>query len=297
MRSGIKFLTLTNRQSYWVSNVRLIQKFRRHGLVTSLKIGTNLVLDLCLGKLSDKFFHRLTAVRRLVIANRLANEVDNEIQYGIFKGMKLVSLRWGGHDKAPMILGSYESEVSRAIEKSAIRATTFIDIGAADGYFAIGAVFSGLFERAICFEISEEGRDSINLNAARNNVADKVTIHAEASENSLLSLSTELNSGELFLLCDIEGGEFDLFSPRVLHGFRQSTILIEIHDFSETDCDRYLKLKSLAEPLFSLSELSQESRNPNLSMNTRVLHDDDKWLLMSEGRPKAMTWLLLSPKV
>ncbi len=276
--------------------MNFIQKIKRHGFVKSLKIGGNLVLDNSLAKLSDNFFHRLTAVRRLVIAERLAVELDNEIQYGIFKGMKLSSLRWGRHDKAPMMLGLYESEVSREIEKAAVHATTFIDVGAADGYFAVGAIFSGLYANSVCFEISGEGRDSIKLNAEKNGVASKVSIFEEANEETLLKVAEKVNTSDLFILCDIEGGEFDLFTLRVLQALKKSTILIEIHDFSEADRKRYSSLKLMAESVFNLDELTQESRNPNTLINTRMLHDDDKWLMMSEGRPKAMTWLRLSPR-
>ena len=274
----------------------IFQKIRRHGLVKSLKLGGNLAIDMSLAKMSDNFFHRLTAVRRLIIAQRLADELDNEIQHGVFRGMRLSSLRWGGHDKAPMMLGLYEIEVSREIEKAAIHATTFIDIGAADGYFAVGATFSGLYRDSVCFEISSEGRDSIKSNAEINGVANKVSVLAEANEENLLKMAERMNTKDLFILCDIEGGEFDLFTPRVLKAFKQSTILIEIHDFSDFDRERYLSLKMMAESQFNMSELTQESRNPNILTSTRALHDDDKWLMMSEGRPKAMTWLRLSPR-
>jgi hypothetical protein len=276
--------------------VNFIQKIKRHGVFTSLKIGGNLAIDRSLSKLSDDFFHRLTAVRRLVIAERLAVELDNEIHHGIFSGMKLSSLRWGGHDKAPMMLGLYESEVTSEIEKAASHTTTFVDVGAADGYFAVGSVFSDLYANAICFEISSEGRDSIKLNAERNGVADKVSIHAEATEEALLKMAEGVDTKDLFILCDIEGGEFDLFTLRVLQAFKKSTILVEIHDFTENDRKRYISLKLMAESIFNISEITQESRNPNILVSTRVLHDDDKWLLMSEGRPKAMTWLRLTPK-
>jgi hypothetical protein len=231
-----------------------------------------------------------------MIANRLAAELDNEIQHGIFAGMRLSSLRWGGHDRAPMILGLYESEVNREIEKSASHATIFIDIGAADGYFAVGAVFSGLYKESICFEISEEGRESIAKNAERNGVLDKTTILAEANEDSLLSTVKGVASNELFVLCDIEGGEFDLFTIAVLKALKSATILIEIHDFSKSDCDKYRMLKLLAGSIFDVHEVTQEARNPNLLEKTRMIHDDDKWLMMSEGRSKAMTWLLLIPR-
>ncbi len=272
------------------------QKIRHHGILKSLQICRNLAIDLSLAKLPDSFFHRLMAVRRLIIAERLAFELNNDVHDGIFRGMKLSSLRWGGHDKAPMLLGLYESEVMHEIEKAAIRKKTFVDIGAADGYFAVGAVFSNLYDFSICYEISHEGRESIKQNAERNGVANRVSIYAEATEEALLKMAERVETRDLFILCDIEGGEFDLFSLRVLESLKHSTILIEIHDFTENEYKRYVSLKSMAESFFNLTEINQASRNPNILTSSRGLYDDDKWLMMSEGRPKAMTWLHLTPK-
>jgi len=205
-------------------------------------------------------------------------------------------MRWGSHDKAAMLLGTYEYEVLIEIERAAINKEIFVDIGAADGYFAVGAVFSSLYTKSICFEISGDGRASIAMNALENNVLDKVEILGEATTDSLLEILINNDPKKLFLLCDIEGGEFELFTPEILEALSESTILIEIHDFSDEFKKSFLKLKENALQHFHIREIMQESRNPNLSAVSSGLHDDDKWLLMSEGRARAMTWLLLSPK-
>ena len=274
----------------------MFNKLRKHGITASIRISKNLVFDKAISKFSEDLFHRITAVRRQILSQRISSSVNNEVQHGRFKHLKLSNLRWGSRDKAAMLLGVYEYEVLVEIEKASINADVFVDIGAADGYFAIGAVFSGLFEKSICFEISSDGRESITINARENNVLDKIEIIGEATTDSLLDMMVNNDPKRLFLLCDIEGGEFDLFTPEILESLSESTILVEIHDFSEEHRKSFQKLRGDALQHFQIREVVQESRNPNVSVIASGLHDDDKWLLMSEGRPRAMTWLLLSPK-
>lgn len=274
----------------------MFSKIRKHGITGSIRIGKTLLFDKAISKFSENLFHRITAVRRQILSQRISSSVDNEVQHGSFKNLRLSNLRWGSHDKAAMLLGAYENEVLVEIEKASINANVFVDIGAADGYFAIGAVFSGLYEKSICFEISSDGRESIASNAENNNVRDRVEIIGEATTNSLLNVLMNYDSRRIFLLCDIEGGEFNLFTPEILRALSGSTILIEIHDFSYESRESFQKLKEEAKQHFLIREVLQESRNPNVSAIARDFHDDDKWLLMSEGRPRAMTWLLLSPK-
>lgn len=276
--------------------MNIINKLRKHGITESIKIGKNLTLDKIISYLPENLFHRITAVRRQVLSRRISSSVNHEVQHGSFKNLKLSNMRWGSHDKAAMLLGTYEYEVLIEIERAAINKEIFVDIGAADGYFAVGAVFSSLYTKSICFEISGDGRASIAMNALENNVLDKVEILGEATTDSLLEILINNDPKKLFLLCDIEGGEFELFTPEILEALSESTILIEIHDFSDEFKKSFLKLKENALQHFHIREIMQESRNPNLSAVSSGLHDDDKWLLMSEGRARAMTWLLLSPK-
>lgn len=274
----------------------MFSKIRKHGITGSIRIGKNLLFDKAISSFSENLFHRITAVRRQILSQRIASSVNNQVQHGRFKHLKLSNLRWGSHDRAAMLLGAYEYEVLVEIEKASINADIFVDIGAADGYFAIGAVFSGLYEKSICFEISSDGRESIAINAQENNVLNKVEINGEATTDSLLEMLIKNDPKRLFLLCDIEGGEFVLFTPEILEALSESTILVEIHDFSDEYRTGFQKMKEEALQHFQIREVVQESRNPNVSKFASSLHDDDKWLLMSEGRPRAMTWLLLSPK-
>ena len=70
---------------------------------------------------------------------------------------------WGQGDRSSKILGLYEKEIQDlivSIQKDK-NYSTFVDIGGADGFFAIGSLVNNLFEKCEVFEISKKGRNSI----------------------------------------------------------------------------------------------------------------------------------------
>ena len=109
---------------------------------------------------------------------------QNKVAYGIFKGMKLSNnIWWGKFDIATKLLGQYELHILDKIIDLSDEFETFIDIGAADGYYAVGAVFSNLYSKSICFEISEFGRQVIEENSTINQVSNKIQIHGIATKS------------------------------------------------------------------------------------------------------------------
>jgi hypothetical protein len=145
---------------------------------------------------------------RREIGIQLYQKFDGKIKYGIFQGQILgLNEWWGLYDIAPMLLGTYEIHVQNKLKALAQKDALFVDIGAADGFYAVGAVSSGLYARAVCFEISSTGREIIKKNCVVNNVENLVEIRGEVNKEELIG---EINKwlGRVVVLCDIEGGEF-----------------------------------------------------------------------------------------
>jgi len=112
----------------------------------------------------DKFRHETVQERKQRISLEVFHTNGGFIRHGPFKGMRLSEETWWGkNDLGAQTLGLYEPSVLRFIEKktAAEPVPTFIDIGAADGYYAVGMLFSRLASRCICFESSESGRRTI----------------------------------------------------------------------------------------------------------------------------------------
>jgi hypothetical protein len=200
---------------------------------------------------------------------------------------------WGGGYLASKILGTYERHIARLLESLADPNGVLIDIGAADGYFAVGCLKRGFFARAICFEISTAGRRSILENAEQNGVADAVSIHGAADREEIIGLLADIPSG--VILCDIEGAEYDLFDPDLLRACRHLHVIVEMHDHI-VGPDRRAALLESAGEFFAVDNLRSENIETETFTELSGFRDDFRLLAFSEGRGRVGDWLLMSPK-
>ncbi len=222
---------------------------------------------------------------------------NSTVRYGPFKGLKLSSDNWwGSGDRASMLLGLYEQEVLESLTNIPKNYRTFIDLGAADGYYSIGVLINNLFDRSYCFEMSEKGRNIIREKALINGVSDNILIHGIADKDFYRAItSDQLSNSVLFV--DIEGGEFDLFSKELFRIFKESIIFIELHDWFFKDGKiKLAKLRNDAEEFFCITELTTSTRDLSGFPELEKFSDTDRWLICSEGRARLMTWYRLDPR-
>ena len=231
--------------------------------------------------------------KRIDLSNKVSKIFNNTVQEGPFKGMIISEDQfWGPGDKASKILGLYEKEIQDLInqiqEKNNFPA--FIDIGGADGFFAVGSVKNNLFKNCEVFEISKRGRQSIEESAIKNNVADLISIKSEANEKTLSSIENINNS---VILCDIEGSEYDLFSENLIKNMHPSNVIIEIHKNPDISLKEFEdKFKNL----FSINKITQGPRSLKGFGELKNFNDNNRALLASEGRSCIQEWWHLSPK-
>ena len=235
-------------------------------------------------------------MRRLILSNKIDQLFNSTVKYGQFQGLRLISKSWwGASDRASILFGLYEQEVLNSLKNIPSRYKYFIDLGAADGYYAIGVLISGLCKKSYCFEISEKGREIIKENAIINNVLDSIEIRGIAKQNFYESIPlNEIEESILFI--DIEGGEFEILNKASFSVFKKSIIFIELHDWFYDDGDEKLKeLKLSAGKTHAISEIIMKSRDLSIYEELKTYPDNDRWLICSEGRGQLMTWLRLDP--
>ena len=285
---------------------KIIQSIQKDGLFSTLrKILLFIVfkLQILLRRFTQPFYYFSTDAvihrRRLLISKNLVAKLHGKVKYGHFSGFILgEGYEWGQTDLGNMLLGLYEKEVMEELSKASKNYDYLIDLGAADGYYAIGCLVSGMFDKTYCYEISEQSRKHLASNSSLNGVSDKIDINGIATNDFFKGLlAKNVNLEKCLLLCDIEGGEFELFDNDVLEAFQHSTIIIEIHEWHENGLERYQKLRDRASRFFDISELKTTSRDLSPYPEVASLNDNDRWLLCSEGRHHLMTWLVLKPKV
>ena len=113
---------------------------------------------------------------------------------------------------APKVLGTYEIELGDWVEKLITDPPSIvINIGAAEGYYAVGLALRCPGLRMITFETDARGRELIAELAERNGVAGRVQIEATCTVETL-GQHLAGNTAP-FLMVDIEGGEIALLDP------------------------------------------------------------------------------------
>lgn len=98
--------------------------------------------------------------RREKISKQLAEQLDFTVRYGPFKGLRLsTKFNWGKSDVVPMLLGTYEQSILDYLSTRRNKIRNFINLGAGDGYYVAGMLFSGLARYA--YEMNKSSRELI----------------------------------------------------------------------------------------------------------------------------------------
>ncbi len=271
--------------------------FKRDGIIGFFNV--------LIGKFGFKFrFHTALDKRKLWLVDYLFLACNSQVISGHFMGMKLMKKsNWDkkifkyNPDLSSKITGLYEQEVqNKIVELQKInKKKYFINFGAGEGYFALGVLHSGLFERAIAFEISDESRNIMIENSKINNLDKKLSIKHAANSSFLNDiLDTVKRAEDIFILADIEGEEFKIFSDNNLDKLKNSNLIIEFHRHHIVEENE--KFKEKLNKYFNVSILSTSNRSfADISL-LKELNDDDRWLIASENRPYLMNWFVCTPK-
>jgi len=239
----------------------------------------------------------LVDLRRTQLSEELSERFHATVQYGPFRGMQFPeSSWWGRRDRACMLLGMYEQEVQELLVEVSPGRSTFVDVGAADGFYAVGALVSGLFSRTIAFEMSEEGRQTISESARLNHVEARITIEGHADKQFVRQLK-DFDPADTVILVDIEAGEFELFDEGVFSSLAGGIVIIELHHQFRSDGDALLrKLLSQSEAHFEHRLFSMGARDLSKFSEVHAYPDNCRWLLCAESRPLLMSWVVLQPR-
>ncbi|MFP4598961.1 MAG: hypothetical protein ACLFVJ_11960, partial [Persicimonas sp.] len=145
---------------------------------------------------------------------------------------------WGAH--IPKLLGIYEKEVQYILERCIeMEFEHVIDIGGAEGYYAVGMLQRMPDARLTVFEMLEDGREMIEELATRNQVLDRLVIAAECTPEKLQSHISRDGVG--LIICDVEGYEAELIDPAKVAGLKSAHLLVEVHDHRVEGCTDILR--------------------------------------------------------
>ena len=236
--------------------------------------------------------------KKYKLGKKLAEYSKEKILFGPYSGTKLIfKSDWSYTDFGSKYLGTYERQIQKRIIylKKKFKLDFFVDCGAAEGFHIISLLKKKIFKKAAAFEINKKSRDLLVKNAINNKVKKRISVYPEANFASLKKLKIKNFKKTLFLL-DIEGAEFNLFDKNFCRYFSKSFFIIEDHNFLILNKKKTNSFYKTIKKFFKIEFVEDNFENP---LNYKILDnftEDEKYLILSEGRPLRMQWIILLPK-
>lgn len=195
------------------------------------------------------------------------------------------------------LLGTYEMELHPAFERLSYRPfSRLIDVGAAEGYYAVGLLHWRPDLDVLAFEMNAAHRDCVVALARENGVAARLSVRGFCDVAALRELGDGL--AEALLIVDVEGYEKALLDPALVPALYRSTMLVEVHDcfvpgctdamrerFSESHVIREFRIADRDPAAYPLDGWVKRSRFMAAAVST----------VMADSRTEVNGWLLLEP--
>ena len=209
---------------------------------------------------------------------------------GPFAGMRLLpEASWRDGDLPPKILGCYEAELHPAVEKAVARnPKVIINVGCAEGYYAVGMARLLPQGRIYAFDINPQAQDICKRAAIANQVGERVMVTGKCDVEALRPVIKQ--TGRCLLVVDCEGAELELLDQARLPEISRCDMIVECHDCLNPLITQILKQRFSAS--HDIENISEGPRDPNQFASLRLWESLDRWLAIDEGRPSAMNWLV-----
>jgi hypothetical protein len=234
----------------------------------------------------------LATYRSKRVVRLLVKKYGLVVQAGPFAGMSYVTQAVCS-TLAPKLLGSYEEELHGVLAQ--ILATdyeTIIDVGCAEGYYAVGLALRLPQARVHAFDIDARARELCATMAQTNNVAGQVVIEGECRHERLQALT---RGARTLIVCDCEGYEFQLLQPELVPGLRTSDLLVELHDMIDPRITPTITARFAA--THDITLVDSMERDPSAYPALKDFNLLTRRVAVSEFRDGQMQWAFMQPKL
>jgi hypothetical protein len=221
---------------------------------------------------------------------------DLVVRHGPFKGLRYPEAFAIGSSLFPKLLGSYERELAEILESICSEPyTEIIDVGCAEGYYAVGLALRIPAARVWAFDTDQRAMALCRQMAALNGVAHRLTLGTHCDTATVASLPL---SGRPLLVCDCEGYENRLFSDELVPVLRNASLLIESHDFIDISTSRRLARRFAGSHEIRSIQSLDDITKAHTYEYPELSHYDlpTRRMLVAEHRPTIMEWLWMTPR-
>ena len=229
--------------------------------------------------------------RSQVLVNTHISNEGVKITGGPFKGMDYVSAATEG----PLIarlLGTYESELHPHLEALAAKGIDcVIDVGCAEGYYAVGLARMMPEITVYAYDIEEKARVTCADLAARNGVGDRVIIGGELKPDGFQAFADR----RALVIVDAEGAEIDILQPDLSPALAGMSLIVETHDLFRAGARATLVERFT--PTHDIVTVHQGPKTFDMPEWLRPLPHLDQLLAVWEWRMQPTPWLVMTPKL
>jgi hypothetical protein len=216
--------------------------------------------------------------RTAMIANTVVARHGRKILSGPFEGMDYVDHAAEGA-LLPRLIGCYESELHPHLAALAAEGLdTIVDVGCAEGYYAVGLARMIPGVQVHAFDIDPRARRDCAALAALNGVSDRVHVGETFAGEDFARFA----GPKTLIFMDIEGGEATLLDPEKWPALRELKVVVETHpgpSFALTD-----HIAALFAPSHEVIRIDHGPKNPDLPPVVRSLGHLDQILSTWEWR-------------
>ncbi len=221
---------------------------------------------------------------------------ESKVMRGPFEGMSYSIGQAAGSALLAKIIGSYEQELHPVMQEIIDgKYTDVVDIGCAEGYYAVGLAVKKPELKVWAFDTNAPARALCEKLAKENNVSYRVTVAGHCDAAALRKIPVR---GKAVVICDCEGYEKALFSSETCAALAGQDLVIEIHDFLDP---------TISSTLFARLNVTHDvTRIPSIPDFVRPIVYPSPALinetyatqasLMAEKRPLDMEWFICRSK-
>ncbi|MEO8114328.1 MAG: hypothetical protein ABI655_08110 [Phenylobacterium sp.] len=228
--------------------------------------------------------------RSQVLARTYIQRQGVKVHGGPFAGMEYLE----APSEGPLIsrlLGVYESELHPHIAAAVAKGLDcVIDVGCAEGYYAVGLARMIPEITVYAYDIEERARTGCAALAAKNGVSDRVIIGAEFKPDGF-----EVFAGRRALvIVDTEGAEVDILQPALSPVLAGMTIIVETHDVFHPGA--MAMMIERFSPTHEIVRVDQQPKLLELPPWLQELPHLDHLLAVWEWRAAPTPWLVMTPR-
>jgi len=232
----------------------------------------------------------LTRYRLKLVSRSLARQHGFVVLSGPFEGMKYLSEAVCS-SLTPKLLGSYEAELHDALNE--IIATDYdsvVDIGCAEGFYAVGLAMRLPNAKVYAFDIDAHARELCKTLAEQNGVSARVSVAGECDHKGLQVLT----GSRVLVVCDCEGCELGLLDPELVPGLKESDLLVELHDMVDPSITP--TLMSRFRPTHDITLIDATERDPSQFADLKKFSPATQRTAVAEFRDAQMQWAYMRAK-